>query len=200
MVRAYRSEHENEMQFSPAAPVTSEEDAERWLNQIEARYTGPVMGRHLLSAGAEFRQEGREDSTGADMIWITPVFLSRMNLKFPLRSILQPACATTTIRNSAASFPPRHLSFTAFWMNSGSKHPSAKDSEHHPFQSCCDLLPQQGKVCVHSQPGSEPEESLSYEIGLEGEKAFSGGVTAFRNDIDNMIDTPVHTHRRFRKK
>jgi outer membrane receptor for ferrienterochelin and colicins len=46
-----------------------------------------------------------------------------------------------------------------------------------------------GKDVYQPNADLEAEESVSYEIGLEGEAGpFWGGVTAFRNDIDNLIE------------
>ena len=193
LVRAYRSEHENEMQFSPAASTTGEEDAERWLNQVEARYTGPVMGNHLLSVGAEFRQEGREDSTGADNdLDNTSIFIQD---EF---QIFSPLYMTVGLRYDDHSefggqFSPKasliygildELRLKAS-IGKGFRAPSISELFVTSYRS-------KGKYVYDPNPDLEPEESLSYEIGIEGGKGpFSGGITAFRNDIDNLIDAQL---------
>ncbi len=190
LVRAYRSEHENKMQFSPTATVTSEEDAERWLNQVEARYTGPIMGTHLLSVGAEFRQEGREDSTGADDdLNNTSIFVQD---EFEMFSGLYLTAGLRYDNHSefGSQFSPKaslvygileSLRLKAS-IGKGFRAPSLSELFVTSYRN-------KAKYVYSPNPDLEPEESLSYEIGLEGEKGhFSGGITAFRIDIDNMID------------
>ncbi|MCG8552005.1 MAG: TonB-dependent receptor, partial [Desulfobacterales bacterium] len=190
LIRAYRSEHENKMQFSPAATVTGEEDAERWLNQVEARYTGPIMGRHLLSAGAEFRQEGREDSSGADNdLDNTSIFIQD---EFEIFSSLYFTAGLRYDNHSefGDQFSPKAAIVYSLFdelrlkasIGKGFRAPSISELFVTSYRN-------KAKYVYNPNPDLEPEESLSYEIGLEGEKGpFSGGITAFRNDIDNMID------------
>lgn len=190
LLRAYRSEHENETQFSPTASITGEEDAEHWLNQVEARYTGPIMGNHLLSVGAEFRQEGREDITGADNdLDDTSIFIQD---EF---QIFSPLYITAGLRYDEHSefggqFSPKaSLVYGIFEelrlkasIGKGFRAPAISELFVTSYRS-------KGKYVYDPNPDLEPEESLSYEIGLEGGKGpFSGGITAFRNDIDNLID------------
>ncbi|WP_321417660.1 TonB-dependent receptor [uncultured Desulfobacter sp.] len=193
LVRAYRSEHENKMQFSPTAPVTNEEDAERWLNQVEARYTGPIMGNHLLSIGAEFRQEGREDSTGADNdLDNTSVFIQD---EFELFSSLYFTAGLRYDDHSefGGQFSPKaSLVYGIFddlrlkaSIGKGFRAPSISELFVTSYRN-------KAKYVYSPNPDLDPEESFSYEIGIEGEKGpFSGGVTAFINDIDNMIDAQL---------
>ena len=97
LVRAYRSEHENKMQFSPTATVTSEEDAERWLNQVEGKVYRSNHGKPpFWPLGRNFGRKAVKTALVRTMTWTTPVFLSRMNLKSSLICILQPVCAMTT--------------------------------------------------------------------------------------------------------
>lgn len=190
LVRAYRSEHENKMQFSPTATVTSEEDAERWLNQVEARYTGPIMGNHLLSIGAELRQEGREDNTGADNdLDNTSIFVQDEFDLFPALYV------TAGLRYDDHSEFGRQFSPKASIVYGILEELRLKASIGKGFRapSLSELFVtsyrNKAKYVYMPNPDLEPEESLSYEIGFEGDKgSFSGGITAFRNDIDNLID------------
>ena len=190
LVRAYRSEHQDEIGFTPAASTTGEEDADRWLNQVEARYTGPVMNTHLLSVGAEFRQEGREDCTGGDDdLDNTSLFIQD---EF---QIFSPVYMTAGLRYDNHSefggqFSPKasliysildELKLKAS-IGKGFRAPSISELFVISYRS-------KGKYVYNPNPDLEPEESLSYEIGIEGgTQSFSGGLTAFRNDIDNLID------------
>ncbi|NDY73715.1 TonB-dependent receptor [Desulfobacter hydrogenophilus] len=195
LVRAYRSEHENKMQFSPIAPVTSEEDSERWLNQVEARYTGPIMGSHLLSIGAEFRQEGREDSTGADNdLDNTSIFIQD---EFEIFSSLYITAGLRYDDHSefGGQFSPKaSLVYGILYdlrlkasIGKGFRAPSISELFVTSYHN-------KAKYVYNPNPDLEPEESVSYEIGLEGDKGpFSGGITAFRNDIDNLIDAKFIT-------
>ena len=195
LVRAYRSEHENKMQFSPTAPVTSEEDAERRLNQVEARYTGPILGSHLLSVGAEFRQEGRKDSTGADNdLNNASIFIQD---EFEIFSSLYITAGLRYDDHSefGGQFSPKasliygildDLRLKAS-IGKGFRAPSISELFVTSYRN-------KAKYVYNPNPDLEPEESLSYEIGLEGGKGpFSGGITAFRNDIDNLIDAQFIT-------
>ncbi|WP_321491408.1 TonB-dependent receptor [uncultured Desulfobacter sp.] len=190
LVRAYRSEHDNEIDFSPTASVTGEEDAERWLNQMEARYTGPIMEKHLLSVGAEFRQEGREDSTGADNdLDNTSLFIQD---EFQIFSPLYILAGLRYDNHSefGGQFSPKasliygildELRLKAS-IGKGFRAPSISELFVTSYRS-------KGKIVIDPNPDLAPEESLSYELGIEGEKgSFSGGVTLFRNDIDNLIE------------
>ena len=49
MMSAYRSEHEDEIEFAPEANVTGEEDSERFLDPLEAHYTLAAGKSHLLT-------------------------------------------------------------------------------------------------------------------------------------------------------
>ena len=189
-IRAYRSEHQNEIEFTPTASTTGEEDADRWLNQVEARYTGPVMKTHLLAVGAEFRQEGREDSTGADDdLDNTSLFIQD---EFQIISKLYMTAGLRYDNHSEFGdqvSPKASLVYSLFEdlklkasIGKGFRAPSISELFVTSYRS-------KGKYVYNPNPDLEPEESLSYEMGIEGKKKrFSGGLTAFRNDIDNLID------------
>lgn len=50
----------------------------------------------------------------------------------------------------------------------------------------------QATVIYEPNPDLDPEESQSYEIGIEGEyKNLSARITAFRNEFDDMIE-PIY--------
>jgi outer membrane receptor for ferrienterochelin and colicins len=190
LVRAYRSEHENEIGFEPEADVTAEEDAKRYLNQVEALFTTPLLERQILSFGGDFRSEGREDSEGAD----DDLENASLFLQDEIQ-LFDPLYLVAGIRYDNHSefgdqWTPRASLIYSFLDNLrlkaaygwGFRAPSISELYVTSYR-------QRGKIVYEPNADLEAEESVSYEVGLEGEVGpFRGGVTAFRNEIENLIE------------
>ena len=190
MLRAYHSEHENEIGFSPDAKVTGEEDAKHKLNQAETRFTGAFFDRHILTAGCEYREESREDAAGRDD--------DLDNLGLYLQDeyqALDPLSIILSLRfdehsESGSEWTPRvsliydildNLRFKASY-GKGFNAPSISELFVTSYRK-------RGKQIYEPNPDLDPERSDSYEVAIEGEyKKFWGRITAFRNEVKNLIE------------
>lgn len=198
MLRANRSEHENDVEVDPptnAVPGTigDESHAERALNQLEGRVTGMVGKRHLLTFGTEFVEESREDDAGLDDNFETFSLYAQDEYK-----IMDPLYLVFSIRwidNSdyGSEWTPR-AALTYALMD----HLRLKGSYGKGFRSP-DFLElfvptymKQGKLIYEPNDELEAESSETYEAGIEGEyKDFRGRLTWFKNSIEDMIE-PVY--------
>ena len=190
MLRAYHSEHENEIGFSPDADVTGEEDAKRKLNQAETRFTGAFFDRHILTAGCEYREESREDAAGRDD--------DIDNLGLYLQDeyqVVDPLSIILSVRfdehsKAGSEWTPRasiiygildNLRFKASY-GKGFNAPSISELFVVSYRK-------RGKQVYEPNPDLDPERSDSYEAAIEGEyKKFWGRITAFRNEVKNLIE------------
>ena len=190
MLRAYYSEHENDIEFSPTAQVTGEEDAKRKLNQIEGRFTGAFFDKHIITVGSEFREESREDETGRDD--------DLDNFSFYLQDeyqVFDPLYLVLGVRfdehsEFGSKWTPRASMIYSFINNfrlkasygCGFCAPSISELFVTSYRK-------RGKWIYEPNPDLDPEESESYEVGIEGEyKNFWGRITGFRNEIRNLIE------------
>ena len=190
MLKAYHSEHENEIEFSPTAVVTGEENAKRKLNQVEGRFTGAFLDKHILIVGSEFREESREDETGRDD--------DLDNLGFYLQDeyqVFDPLYLVLGVRfdehsEFGSEWTPRASMIYSFFNNlrlkasygCGFRAPSISELFVTSYRK-------RGKWIYEPNPDLDPEESESYEIGIEGEyKKFWGRITGFRNEIEDLIE------------
>jgi outer membrane receptor for ferrienterochelin and colicins len=190
MLRAYHSEHENDIGFSPDAEVTGEEDAKHKLNQAETRFTGAFFDRHILTAGCEYREESREDAAGRDD--------DLDNLGLYLQDeyqALDPLSIILSLRfdehsESGSEWTPRasliydildNLRFKASY-GKGFNAPSISELFVTSYRK-------RGKQVYEPNPDLDPERSDSYEAAIEGEyKKFWGRITVFRNEVKNLIE------------
>ncbi|MBW2607787.1 MAG: TonB-dependent receptor [Deltaproteobacteria bacterium] len=191
MLRAYHSEHENEIDFSPTAVVTGEENAKRKLNQVEGRFTGAFLDKHILTVVSEFREESREDETGRDD--------NLDNLSFYLQDeyqVFDPLYLVLGVRfdehsEFGSEWTPRASMIYSLFNNLRLK---ASYSCGFRAPSISELFVtstrKRGKWIYEPNPDLDPEESKSYELGIEGEyKKFWGRITGFRNEIENLIES-----------
>ena len=190
MLKAYHSEHENEIEFSPTAVVTGEENAKRKLNQVEGRFTGAFLDKHILIVGSEFREESRKDETGRDD--------DLDNLGFYLQDeyqVFDPLYLVLGVRFD------EHSEFGSEWTPRASMIYSFFNNLRLKASYCCGFRApsiselfvtsyrKRGKWIYEPNPDLDPEESESYEVGIEGEyKKFWGRITGFRNEIEDLIE------------
>ena len=190
MFRVNHSEHENEIEFSPTAQVTGEENAERELNQVEGRFTGGFLDKHILTAGAEFRKESREEKNGRDD--------DLDNLSFYLQDeyqIFNPLYLVLGVRFD------EHSEFGSEWTPRASMIYSLFNNLRLKASYGCGFRApsiselfvtstrKRGKWIYEPNPDLDPEESKSYELGVEGEyRKFWGKITGFRNEIEDLIE------------
>ena len=191
MARVYRSQHENDIDFSPYTEVTAEEDAEHWLNQAETRFSTPLGDKHILSLGGEFRSEGREDSTGRkDDLENASLFAQdEYQIVDPLYLVL--GLRYDDHSEFGSQFTPRaaliwrlhdHLRIKGAY-GKGFRAPSVSELFVTSYR-------QKGKWIYQPNPDLQPEESQSYEAGIEGEAGpLRAGVNLFENRIEDLIET-----------
>lgn len=190
MLRVNHSEHENDIKMSPYAELTAEENAERSLDQIEGRFTGAFFDRHILTLGTEFRAEDREDETGRDN--------DIDNLGFYLQDeyqVLDPLYLVLGLRyddhsDFGSEWTPRTSLIYSFLENlrfkasygTGFRAPTISELFVTSYRK-------RGKWVYEPNPDLDPEESDSYELAIEGEyKDFQGKITAFRTEVDDLIE------------
>ncbi len=190
MLRAYHSEHENDIEFSPTAKVSAEENAERKLDQVEGRFTGIFFDKHVLTVGSEFRKESREDITGRDddvdnfSIYLQDEYqvFNSLYLVFGVRF--------DEHSEFGSEWTPRASLIYNIFDNlriktsygTGFRAPSISELFVTSYRK-------RGKWIYEPNSDLDPEKSESYEIGIEGEyKKFWGRITGFRNEIEDLIE------------
>ncbi|MFP4227109.1 MAG: TonB-dependent receptor plug domain-containing protein [Desulfobacterales bacterium] len=190
MLRANHSEHENDIRMSPKTQLTAEEDAERTLDQAEGRFTRVFFDKHVVTLGTEFRAEEREDRTGRDD--------DVDNLGFYLQDdyqVLDPLHLVLGMRyddhsDFGSEWTPRTSLIYSLLDNlrvkasygTGFRAPTISELFVTSYRK-------RGKWIYEPNPNLAPEESESYEAGIEGEyKACQGKITAFRNEVENLIE------------
>jgi outer membrane receptor for ferrienterochelin and colicins len=195
MLRAYRSEHENEIGFSPTAGVTAEEDAERYLNQVEALFTTPLFQRHTVSLGGDFRKEGRKDSQGGDNDTDNGSIFFQDEIQ-----VFDSLYLLAGLRYDNHSEFGDHLTPRASIVYRLRDNFRLKAAYGKGFRapSISELFVtsyrRRGREVYQPNADLDPETAESYEIGVEGEAGpLQGGVTAFRNAIENLIE-PVFNY------
>lgn len=193
MVRAYHSEQENEIYFTPTATVTAEENAKHWLNQFETRYTTSLFDQHLLSLGGEIREEGRKDNLGSDYdLHNLGLFLQDeiqisdpLYLNFGIRYDDHSEFGQEVTSKAAAIYEFNDNFRIKSSVGQGFKAPTISELFVTTYQK-------KGKYVYEPNSNLKAEESLSYEMGIEANIGlFSGEITAFRNDLDNFIDAEL---------
>jgi outer membrane receptor for ferrienterochelin and colicins len=200
MLRVNHSEHENDIDFAPetsliAGAVGDELDAEQSLNQIESRYSGWLFNRHLLTLGAEYREEEREDASGLDD--------DIHNLSFYLQDeyqLFEPLYLVAGLRwdehsDFGSKWTPRASLIYHMLENLRAKASCGKGFRAPGLREL--YVPsymKRGKQIYEPNEDLDPETSESYEIGIEGEyRAFQGRIMWFRNNIDDMIEAVYST-------
>ena len=190
MLRASHSEHENDIEFSPTAKVSAEENAERKLDQAEGRFTGIFFNKHVFTLGSEFRKESREDITGRD----DGLNNSSVYLQDEYQ-IFDPLYLVLGIRfdhhsEFGSEWTPRASLIYSIFDNlrlktsygTGFRAPTISELFVTSFRN-------KGKWIYEPNPGLDPETSKSYEAGIEGEyKQFWGKITVFRNEVSDLIE------------
>ena len=190
MLRAYYSEYENDIEFSPTAQVTGEEDAKRKLNQIEGRFTGAFFDKHIVTVGSEFREESREDETGRDDdVDNFSVYLQDEYQVFdPLYLVL--GVRFDEHSEFGSEWTPRVSMIYSIFNNlrlkgsygRGFRAPTISELFVTSYRK-------RGKWVYEPNSDLDPEKSESYEVGIEGEyKKFWGRITAFRNEIKDLVE------------
>jgi outer membrane receptor for ferrienterochelin and colicins len=195
MVRLNRSAHDTDTEITPAtAPIPGaigdESDSQRVLEQAEARYSSLLGERHVLTLGGEYRQESREDDTGLDD--------SIDNVSVYVQDeyrIFDPLSLVATVRMDEHSefgnqWTPRVAAVYRILDNLRFKAAYGQGFRAPGFMEL--YIPtymKRGKEIYEPNEDLDPEESESWELGIEGEyKDFQARITGFQNEIENLIE------------
>jgi outer membrane receptor for ferrienterochelin and colicins len=190
MLRLNRSDYESNITITPATDNSAEGGYKQYLNQAEARFTGLFLERHLLTAGVDFREEGRNNVSTDDMdVDNFSVYLQDEY------QILDPLLLVLGVRfddhsEFGSQWTPKASLVYAVNANfrvkggygRGFRAPSITELSVTSWKK-------KGKLIYEPNPDLDPEKSESYEAGIEGNYgSFRGSATAFRNEVKNMID------------
>jgi outer membrane receptor for ferrienterochelin and colicins len=192
MLRANHSDQKNRTDLDP--PTSTVDGYEKSdLDQLEGRVTG-ILGKHLLTFGSEYRDIELEEDSGTEYGVENISFysqdeyqvLSSLYLVFGLRFDDHSEFGSEwTPRTSLVYSIFNNLRLKASY-GTGFRAPTISELFITSYRS-------QGKTIYEPNPDLDPETSNSYEIGLEGEyKSFTGKLTAFRNEIKDLIDAEYY--------
>lgn len=195
MLRANHSQHESDVEIWPetsavTGSIGDENHARRKLKQLEGRYSLACFQNHLLTFGAEGRQESREDDTGLDHSVETIGGLIQDEYQVTDQFYLLFGGRMDNHSDFGSDFTPRASATYEFTGNFRIKGSVGKGFRAPDINELyIPTYKKRGKLVYHNNEDLDPEESVNYEISLEGEiQKFHGRITGFQNDIDNLID------------
>ncbi|MBO8093298.1 MAG: TonB-dependent receptor [Prosthecochloris sp.] len=188
LLRAYRSVYDWGVTLTPTGNGAPEvHSVEQTTDQFEARWSGVLPGGHKVTTGIEYRTEDREEDGLASEVENLGVFLQDevavtdrlsaiLGLRFDDHSGFGSVCSP---RVSAAYRVSDEMRIRGSYAE-GFRAPSVFElytgSEYTKRRI---LLP---------NPDLDPETSRTWEVGADFEHDWLAlSVTAFRNDIDDMI-------------
>ncbi len=188
LLRAYRSVYDWGVTLTPTSGGEPEVHAvNQTTDQFEARWAGMLLGGHKVTTGIEYRTEDREEDDLSSDIENLGIFLQdevavtgRFNAILGLRfddhssfgSVYSPRVSAAYRLNDdlriRGAYAEGFRAPSAFELYTGSEYTKSRI-----------LIP---------NPDLDPETSRTWEVGADFENdRFALSVTAFRNDIDDMI-------------
>lgn len=193
LLRVNRSEYRHDMAFTPYAE-SGQRDTEQYTNQAEARYSGLLGHRYLVTIGGEFRRDGLDDTqmglrTDKSVDSISVFAQNEFHLFDPLYVVLG-------LRYD------NHSAFGDRWTPRASLIYSLTDalrlkgSYGHGFRapSLTELyvtsFRRRGRDVYAANSDLEAESSVTYELGVELTKVrYYARVTGFQTEVDKLIET-----------
>ena len=197
MLRGYQSHFETDIKVTPleagpggtlltqtGEPYHLNQD----LTQMEGRWSERFFDQHRMTLGAEYRIEKRKDNDSDDDVNNSAFFFQdEFQVSDPFLLVL----GVRYDRHSdfGSAFSPRVS--TMYAVNEALR---LKGSYGEGFRAptIFELYIESDtkRSLIHPNPDLDAETSRSYELGAEGKYGiFSGGITAFRNDLNDMIHT-----------
>lgn len=188
LLRAYRSVYDWGVTLTPISTGNPEAHAvDQTTDQFEARWAGRVFGSHKVTTGIEYRTEDREEDGLRSEIENLGVFLQdevsitgRLSAILGLRfddhssfgSVYSPRVSARYQLNDElrlrGTYAEGFRAPSAFELYTGSDYTKRR--------------------ILRPNPDLDPETSRTWEVGADFENdLFLLSVTAFRNDVDNMI-------------
>ena len=193
MLRLNRSEYQHQMRFRPLA-ASGVRDTDQATTQIEARYHRLMRSQHLLTVGAEYRSDRVDnriagEHTQEDVENISLLVQNEFDLLDPLYVVLG-------LRYDHHSTFGDQWSPRASFIYGITDQLRLKGSIGQGFRapSLTELyvtsMRRRGREVFAANSDLKPEQSTSYELGLEGEYGrYRAGLTGFYTDIDNLIES-----------
>ena len=195
MLRANHSQHEADVEVTPATSgiagaVGDEGHAQRRLDQLEGRFNLLCFDRHLLTFGAEGREEAREDDDGLVHSITNASALVQDEYQVTDKLYFLFGGRVDEHSDFGSNFTPRASVTFAFTDHFRIKGSAAKGFRAPDINELyITEYKKRGKLIYQSNKNLEPEKSVNYELSLEGEiQQFHGRITGFQNDIENLIE------------
>ncbi len=188
-------------------------NGDMYYTSVEARYTRPFENSHLITMGTEYLQERLDYNLSRKTLDLASGYIQdemKFSLGIPIETVLgarldhhskygTELCPKISTMLSITKSTKIRAS-----VGRGFKSPTIRQAYYdEPFQH--------GSYWYESNPNLKAETSWGYSISLEKiiDSRFLGSITAFRNDVENMIieeDTnktinglPVRTYRNVQK-
>lgn len=195
MLRANHSTYEMDSETEPeASPIPGaigdEGHSKRQLNQLEGRFTSLFFDRHMVTIGAEGREETREDDDGLDHDVTNLSLLLQDEYQITDRLYLLFGGRVDEHSDFGSHFTPRASAIYAFMENLRIKASVGQGFRAPDINELyIQVSKKYGTTVLRPNEDLVPEESVSYELSLEGEiQRFHGRITGFQTDVDDLID------------
>ena len=185
-----RSEYHEDLSLIPAATSVMEGFTKNILNQIEGRYSGLFLERHLLSTGVEWREERSEGTqVASNQVENLSLYLQdEYNLLDSVQMVL--GLRYDDHETFGGQWSPRvalvyHLH--SDWRlrasyGEGFRAPSLTELYSTSWR-------QKGKLIYLPNEDLDAESSWSSELGLDGRVgSLRLGTTIFYTEVDHMIE------------
>jgi outer membrane receptor for ferrienterochelin and colicins len=195
MLRANHSTHEADIEMDPPTSMTpgaigDEGHSKRRLDQLEGRFTSLFFDRHMVTIGAEGREEERKDDSGLAHDITNLSFLVQDEYQITDRFYLLLGGRVDEHSDFGSHFSPRASATFALMENFRIKTSAGKGFRAPDINELfIPVYMKRGKIIYQPNSDLDPEESTSFELSLEGEiQKFHGRITGFQNDINDLIE------------
>ncbi len=195
MLRANHSTHEAAIEIDPPTSMTpgaivDENHSKRQLDQLEGRFTSLFFDRHMVTIGAEGREEKRTDDSGLAHDITNLSFLIQDEYQITDRFYLLLGGRVDEHSDFNSHFSPRASATFALMENFRIKTSAGKGFRAPDINELhIPMYMKRGKEIYQPNSDLDPEESTSFELSLEGEiQKFYGRITGFQNDISDLIE------------
>ncbi|NTV47114.1 MAG: TonB-dependent receptor, partial [Chlorobiales bacterium] len=188
VARAQRSYYEWSSDMKPITTGTaSHSSLDQTTDQFEGRWMSTLFDQHRVTAGLEYRMEDRKDDSTSHDVQNFAVLLQD-EMEFFKQLGLTVGVRYDNHSDFGSAISPKAASYYRLTENirlkgsygEGFRAPSV-------YELYTGSLYTKKKI-LNANPNLDPEKSRTYELGVDATYgAFSFGVTAFRNDMRDMI-------------
>lgn len=190
LFRLNRSEQKHKTRFDPPRPDDNSGSTENTMNHAEARYTGILTNAHQVTLGLDYREEVSRagDREKFEMDNMGVYLQDEYQVTEPL--LLVGSVRLDRHSEYGSQVTPR---VNLLYRIAGNWRLRAAYGEGFRAPSFTEFFAETGRArgaeIVEPNPDLDPEKSRSYEAGIETRyRDVSVNVTAFRNEIRDMID------------